>query len=208
MTTEAERRRKYRDSAVLIESGRVLSPQFEQLVAWFSGAQVEILRNLMQYARQRDGWVSEYESSTYLMPDDADWNDIDSIIADLEKKLMGNDNVIWGYGGSVGDELIVDSAIAGTNTLTFATPSVGTVLVVNNIACVSTGAVVTQVNIDAYVAGKIRILKRGPYPVANETFDWTGKLVLAHGDHVRVQFKGCNAGLYLAAYIVGSRMDV
>lgn len=92
-----ERTRKYRYGRVLIETARVLSPAFDDAVVFLSGAQLEMLRNVTQYLRRLDTYVSEYTPGYYLTPTVADYDDILSIVADLEETLMGNPNTLWGY---------------------------------------------------------------------------------------------------------------
>lgn len=95
--SESERRRKYRYNRVLIESERILDPQFHDAVVFLSGAQVEMLRNVTQYLNRQDTYAAEQFLGYYLTPTDADYDDILEIVADLEETLMGNPNTIWGY---------------------------------------------------------------------------------------------------------------
>ena len=51
--------------------------------------QIEVLRNLVNYAHQRKSWNDEtIDSERYYMPSDADWDDIEALVDDLEDKLM------------------------------------------------------------------------------------------------------------------------
>lgn len=94
---ENERRRKYRWNRVLIETGRVLNPQFDDAIVYLTGAQLELLRNTTQNLRRLETYVTEYAIGYYLAPTVAEYDDILEIVADMEEKLMGNKNVIWGY---------------------------------------------------------------------------------------------------------------
>ncbi len=94
---ERERRRAYRHNAVLIDSDRVITPQFDDAVVYLTGAQLELLRNVSQYLNRRETYRAEKHPGYYLMPDDSDYDDILAIVADLEESLMGNPNTIWGY---------------------------------------------------------------------------------------------------------------
>lgn len=88
MSTEW-RRKTYYNTRVLISTERVLDPQFADGLICITGAEQEMLRNLTQYLRRRSTF-SESESETgYLAPDTADWDTIQAIVADLEEKLMG-----------------------------------------------------------------------------------------------------------------------
>ena len=95
--TEAERRRTYVATRVLIDSAKILETTFDDGDLYFTGEQIELMRNLMQYANRIDSYVSEYEPGYYLTPDDTDWDSIQAIVADLEEVLMGNPNTIWGF---------------------------------------------------------------------------------------------------------------
>jgi hypothetical protein len=95
--SEAERRTGYDDARVLIQSSRILLPQFPAQTVQLSGAQVELLRNITSYLNRRTTFVAEYQDSYYLTPIDVDWDDIQAMVASLEEKLMVTENVIWGY---------------------------------------------------------------------------------------------------------------
>jgi len=85
---EAERRLSYHYGRVLIETARVLSPQFSDSLVCLTGAELEMLRNMTAYLGRRDTYVSTYDSTYYLVPDDEDWDDIAALVAELENKLM------------------------------------------------------------------------------------------------------------------------
>lgn len=109
MPTE-ERRRKYRYDRVLIETARILSPQFDPAVIYLTGAQVEMLRNTTHYLRNLNTYVTVYHPGYYLVATDEEFDSILAIVADLEETLMGNNNTIWGYVDRWQD------AITGTST--------------------------------------------------------------------------------------------
>jgi len=53
--------------------------------------QIEVLRNLVNYAHQRRSWNDEtIDDTRYYMPSDDDWDDIEALVADLEDKLMSD----------------------------------------------------------------------------------------------------------------------
>ncbi len=87
----------YRDKMVLIEASRILNPQFNPTTISLTGAQVEILRNVMQYATYDSMFVDEYHNTYYLTPTAEDWDTISAIVADLQEVLMGNPNTVFGY---------------------------------------------------------------------------------------------------------------
>lgn len=146
--SESERRRNYRYNRVLIESARVLAPQFDDAVVFLTGAQIEMLRNVTQYLNRLDTYVDEHNLGYYLTPDAADYDDILEIVADLEETLMGNPNTIWGYSDrlseSVGKQLTADGTY---NRILFTVPA-GKVYIVNQ---------VSSLNEDSAVETRFRI---------------------------------------------------
>lgn len=95
--SSADRREGYIHNRVLIESSRVLDAQFSDTLVFLTGAQVEMLRNVVQYLNRWDTYVSEYKDGYYITPSAEDYDSILAIVADMEEELMGNPNTIWGY---------------------------------------------------------------------------------------------------------------
>lgn len=93
----ADRREGYIHNRVLIEASRVLDAQFSDTLVFLTGAQVEMLRNVVQYLNRWDTYVSEYKEGYYITPSAEDYDSILGIVADMEEELMGNPNTIWGY---------------------------------------------------------------------------------------------------------------
>ena len=87
------RRKTYYRPRVLVDTERVLNPEFCDVWLCLTGSQLEMLRNLTQYLRRRSTYASEYAANTYLAPTEAEWDDILAIVADLEEKLMGCDDL-------------------------------------------------------------------------------------------------------------------
>lgn len=86
--TDDWRRKRYYEPRVLIETERILAPQFPDAIVCLSGAQVEMLRNLTAYLHRRSTWAEGYEETYYLAPDNEDWVTIQSLVAELEGQLM------------------------------------------------------------------------------------------------------------------------
>lgn len=95
--SEENAQHPYTQSRILIDSARVVSSAFPQAVVVLNGKELEILRNLMGYARVRETFVGAYHDNYYLVADDDDWLNVETTVAILEGKLMGNDNTVWGY---------------------------------------------------------------------------------------------------------------
>lgn len=87
--SESWRYKTYYKPRVLIETSRVLYPQYQDSVLCLTGAELELLRNLMQYLHRRSTFASEYQKGGYLAPTNAEWDSIEAIVASLEEKLMG-----------------------------------------------------------------------------------------------------------------------
>lgn len=95
--SEEQQNLPYRYDRILIESDDILTPSFAGSTVVLSGAQIELLRNVVHYLDRRSTFVKEYNTLNYTTPDNDDWDDISQIVADLEEKLMGDVNVLWGY---------------------------------------------------------------------------------------------------------------
>lgn len=87
--SETWRRKQYYPKRVLIDTARVLDPQFSDSLVCITGAQFEMLRNLTQYLKRRSSFASDYAETHYLAPTNAEWDTIQAIVADLEETLMG-----------------------------------------------------------------------------------------------------------------------
>lgn len=91
---EATRVKKYYRKRVLIDTERVLDPQFDDSLLCITGAQLEMLRNLTQYLHRRSTFVSEYNDQYYLAPTEEEWDSLQAIVADLEETLMGCEDLV------------------------------------------------------------------------------------------------------------------
>jgi len=87
--SESWRRKKYYKPRVLVETTRVLNPQFSDALVCITGAQLEMLRNITQYLHRRSTFAQDYTKAYYLAPNNDDWDEISSIVANLEEGLMG-----------------------------------------------------------------------------------------------------------------------
>lgn len=94
-------RLSYKRDALLIEASRILTPQFNPIAVSLTGAQVELLRNATAILHNESTFVSAYHDTYYYTASTSDFDAIASLVADLENKLMGNDNVIFGYNSTL-----------------------------------------------------------------------------------------------------------
>lgn len=85
------RYKSYYSKRVLISTERIITPQFDDIIVCLTGAQLEMLRNLTQYLHRRTTFAEEETTQNYLTPTNDDWDSIQSVVSDLEDKLMGCD---------------------------------------------------------------------------------------------------------------------
>ena len=83
------RRKTYYKPRVLIDTQRVLNPQFDDALLCITGSQLEMLRNLTQYLRRRSTFADNYQEGYYYAPTEIEWDEISAIVAELEETLMG-----------------------------------------------------------------------------------------------------------------------
>lgn len=86
---ERWRHKTYYKHRVLISTERVLDPQFDDGLICITGAELEMLRNLTQYLHRRSTFSEDETDVGYLSPSTEDWDTIQAIVANLEEKLMG-----------------------------------------------------------------------------------------------------------------------
>jgi hypothetical protein len=86
--TETWRIKRYYDPRVLIGVEDTLTCPYPGLVVCLEGSELNVLRNLLQYAHRRATWVSEYHDSYYLAPSNEEWDQIEALVAGLEEKLV------------------------------------------------------------------------------------------------------------------------
>ncbi len=88
------KRHRYALDRILIPAARILSPEFNAAYLFFTGSQIEIMRNLVDYANRSSTFVDEYHEGYYYEVDNGDWDSIQEIVADLERMLM---TIVLGY---------------------------------------------------------------------------------------------------------------
>ena len=206
--SETERRRSYAESRVLISSDAILTTTFDDGDLYFTGEQIELMRNLIQYANRIDSYVAEYEPGYYLTPDDSDWDDIQAIVADLEETLMGNPNTLWGYGERVAQQIDVIGSPAGDRELNTTPVPSGHVQRIKTITVLDSTSAVTAVILKAVNGTFTHFLDVYAAPAANALSLWKGDYVLAYGDYIQATFYGCTLGDNLYLQVNGYEMNV
>jgi len=89
VSDESWRRKTYYTPRVLITTDDVLDCPFPDTLLCLTGAELQLLRNMTQYLHRRSTFASEYHDGYYLAPSNEEWNVLDRIVAELEDKLMG-----------------------------------------------------------------------------------------------------------------------
>ena len=206
--SESERRRKYRYDRVLIETARVLSSTFDDAVVYLSGVQLEMLRNVTQYLRRLDTYVTEYNPGYYLTPTIADYDDILAIVADLEEVLMGNPNTIWGYNEPYRDTNAWPTATAGTQYLGCDVIPAGSVCRLEGVAFKNDDSILTRVIVKLIANSVVYALVDVDSPAANRWHSYSLDRTMEAGDYIEFEFQGIVQDDYLRWQMVGNMMVV
>ena len=202
--SETERRRKYVESRVLMSSAAILNPTFDDGDLYFTGAQIELMRNLVQYANRPDNYAAQWEQGYYLVPDDSDWDEIQAIVADLEETLMGNPNTLWGYTDNYIEWQSNDYAQSIADSLDFAEVPAGQVWVVTQWSAVDVNTQCTSYILQLLRSAIGYALDTKKPTMANEYLGGPVHMVLKEGDAIRITF----LGTYIGDDIHGYKMVV
>jgi hypothetical protein len=203
-----EHRYGYTYHRVLIDSTRVLDPQFHDAVIYVTGAQLELLRNMTQYLNRLSTYVSEYHPDYYLSPTIEDYDIINAIVADLEETLMGNPNVIWGYSDNLWYRA---SAVAGSDaTKNIGTPTIaeGELWVISKVSLHRTDNADNPVRLTHFGSLGYRDVADYPIPAVNTYYDYDVRSVLKAGEALRFGFTGATTGETVTIVVLGYQMVV
>ena len=206
--SESERRRNYRYNRVLIDSERILDPQFDDAVVFLSGAQVEMLRNVTQYLRRLETYVDERHLGYYITPDATDYDDILEIVADLEETLMGNPNTIWGYAAQWAEWLGETKSGDGAFFAVTAAVPADYVYVLQSAFVRNATTAKPAASITAYVDAKDYTLARALTLAGTAPLEWNGCITLKEGDYIKMYIAGCLNGDSIRSGVVGYKMVV
>ncbi|MCK5292681.1 MAG: hypothetical protein KAR39_11785 [Thermoplasmata archaeon] len=193
---------------MLVDAKAFLNTTISDGVLFFTAGQIELMRNLMQYANRRSTWVSDYYIGYYLSPDDTDWDLIQERVADLEETLMGNVNILWGYEDTLRVKVVEPDAIAGTNILETGAVPEGKVWLVNLVRGWNATSQSSSTNIGVYSDGSNYPLDDLVTPPSGSDVRFTGHLPLKEGDKIRFTSWGTTLNDDLYLIVVGSIMDV
>lgn len=206
--SESERRRKYRYDRVLIETERILDPQFDDAVVYLTGAQIEMLRNMTQYLNRLDTYVSEQFLGYYLAPTVEEYDDILAIVADLEEELMGNPNTIWGYKEAYRYINTWPNAAAGTQFVTTDAVASGSVVRVEGVVFRNDTSILTRVIVSLKCGGDKYVLVDVANPPADVWHAYSVDLTMEEGDVIEFEMQGVILDDDLFWQAFGSLMEV
>lgn len=203
-----QERRGYAQGRILIEAARILNPQFDAIQLELTGAQTELLRNASMLLHSQDTFVDAYYNGYYTNASDADYDDIQAIVASLELKLMGGDNVLWGYNDTYREEEFDLDADASTITLTFSLVPEGELWVVTQWIAVNEDTRTTN-NTLLVSSATASFDAASVHPdAANHR---TGTLVfvpLKEGERVEMRIEGCQQDDVIYGWVSGYKMVV
>ena len=206
--SEVERRTKYVEGRILIDAARVLSSPFYDGVLYFTGAQIEVLRNLAHYADRIETFVDEYDATSYLVPDNDDWDDIQAIIADLEETLMGNPNTLWGYASGWNEEdTEVSTGESYTQAETAAVPA-GYVYVLEHWTVLHNQGTALGVTLKVDGANTLPTLFDAPALASMDLAYGTTHITLTEDDHIHFRVYGLSSGKNAILRAWGHKMIV
>lgn len=202
--SESERRRKYRYNRVLIETARVLDPQFDDAVVFLTGAQIEMLRNVTQYLNRLDTYVSEQFPGYYLTPTAEEYDDVLAIVADLEEELMGNPNTIWGYKDTYSEVTATTYYSTGTKLQQSDAVPEGYVYVLTSIAIYFTTGTMTAMSVRLESEHYSIRMAYGTTPTVDVPLVITGAFPLKEGEFIQAWFdiatQPCSVRIDISGY--------
>lgn len=85
---EEWRRKGYYRTRVLIPIADCLESPYGDCLVCLTAGEVNLVRNLLEYAERRSTFVDEYHETYYLAPDNDDWDALQEMKAHLEGSMM------------------------------------------------------------------------------------------------------------------------
>lgn len=197
---EEELRRGYNGFRILMDVDKVLDPVLPAQGIYLAGAQVAMLRTVCHYLNRRSTFVGEYHETYYKMPDDETWDAIETLVADMEDRLMGDGNTMWGYKEEWAADLGMRKGSAGTAQVSLDPVEAGEVLVLQAVSWYNNTGVRGRMQIYVKTGTPVAQLAMLAAPAIKEPVLWSGNLVLAEGTTIVVkQFSSQEDDYYLGA---------
>lgn len=188
------KRHNYVQNRILITSARILSPEFAPAYLRFSGAQIELMRNLLDYGNRETTFVDSYEGDHYFTPSDEDLDSLFEIVADLEEILMGNINIPFGYSERLVLADVYEHDEVGIFDYDFDAVPEGETWWVQFIHCRDQTAAVGMTQIMLVGGGESLVLAYKESMIRWESCIYTGLLVLSEGDYLKIRINECAEG--------------
>lgn len=208
MSTESERRQNYHEMRLLVETARILTPQFDASIVYLTGAQLELLRNVAQYLDRQDSFVSEYHPDFYLTPTDAEWNTLQAIVDDLKEELMGNANTIWGFYEQWFEWLGETKSGDGQFIVQTAVVPTGYVYRLEHVAVMNRTRAATWAQFAVVSSGCYNWLMTEAAIALGKVYVWHGLMTLAEGDRVYMLMAGNLDGDIIDAGVLGYKVKL
>ena len=206
--SEEQQNLAYRYDRILIESDDILTPSFAGSTVVLSGAQIELLRNVVHYLDRRSTFVEKYNTLNYTTPDNDNWDDISQIVSDLEEKLMGDLNVPWGFTDRWYENLGDADADAGDYLkLSTAVPS-GFVYVLEALSIRNKTGSRGAVYLSVSSGTGYTFLLTNDTPTVLVPDVYNGRLTMKAGDQVRIYMADCILHDAIDASVWGYKMLV
>lgn len=206
--TDFSRKRVAPQHRVLIDGKAFLNTTINAAVLYFTPGQIELMRNLMQYANRRSTFVSDYYIGYYLEPDDADWNLIQQEVADLEETLMGNNNVIWGYKDRHAENPSNTSMPAGTSDILGALVPEGEVWEVTGMSCTAISATCNRMRVGYKADTTFMFAGEKIDPGSDVLYSFPMDVILKEGDRLFWRLYGMTLNDDAYGFGWGSEMEV
>lgn len=201
-------RRKYRYGKMLIGASRILNPQFKQIGLELTGAQVELLRNATMLFHEQNTFVDEYRDGYYLNASDADYDAILAIVADLELRLMGNMNTLFGFTNIYQEAQNDDDVSTSTAELTFATAPSDEIWVITQWGALNEDTRTTNNLIRIETETAIFNCASIHPDVANHLTAAVSHIIVGRGQHVQIMLEGCQEHDVVWGWVSGYKMEV
>ncbi len=207
--TEDDRQIRYNTLRVLISAQRVLSSSFPPTTVFLEGSELEILRNLMNYAANRETFVETYAENYYNWVEMDDWVEIGGIVASLEGKLMGTNNVAWGYNDIYKEDLSgVAMGIPGSHLGWGSVVPEDEVWIIDLISVTSLDNIPTSTEIWINDGTTTWLIVRLTGQAVAQPMNYEGRLTLCEGMKVGIYVNGVTAGDDISAIALGYKMKV
>lgn len=201
-------RRNYRYNRIYIEATRILNPQFDSITIELTGAQVELLRNATMLFNSQDTFVDAYHNGYYMNASDADYDNILAIVADLEWRLMGGMNTLFGFNDVYQEYNAIASASSSTETLQYGEVPDDEVWVVTQWCATNEDTRATNIILRIGAATPLWNIDSYHPDVASHAIGGMVNAILGPGQRAYVRFEGCSQFDVLFASVAGYKMKI